>query len=57
LFLTPVTSSLSILVLAIQTGWITIEPDTDDSIEENGFVLVKNGEMKCQFIIFGANNV
>jgi hypothetical protein len=25
-----------------KTGWMTIEPGTDKSIEENGFVLIKN---------------
>lgn len=25
-----------------KTGWVTIEPGTDNSIEENGFVLINN---------------
>jgi hypothetical protein len=29
-------------VYTFETGWVTIEPGTDDSIEENGFVVLEN---------------
>jgi hypothetical protein len=29
-------------VYKFKTGWVTIEPGTDNSIEENGFVLINN---------------
>ena len=31
-----------IKVYKFKTGWVTIEPGTDNSIEENGFVLLSN---------------
>jgi len=31
-----------ISVYKFKTGWVTIKPGTDDSIEENGFVLISN---------------
>jgi hypothetical protein len=31
-----------IKVYKFKTGWVTIEPGTDNSIEENGFVLMSN---------------
>jgi len=29
-------------VLKFKTGWVTIEPGTDNSIEENGFILINS---------------
>jgi len=31
-------------VYKFKTGWVTIEPGTDNSIEENGFVLINSDE-------------
>jgi hypothetical protein len=31
-----------VTVYKFKTGWVTIEPDTDNSIEENGFVVINN---------------
>jgi hypothetical protein len=33
-----------IKVYKFKTGWVTIDPDTNNSIEENGFVLLSNGK-------------
>jgi hypothetical protein len=29
-----------------KTGWVTVEPGTDNSIEENGFILINNNEIQ-----------